>query len=394
VYELSTKDTVTPSLRISDWTYPSKFVYLSYLDPTTGLYLKGPDDVFVVVFWVLVWILLRAVLMRWLWSPLARWSGIRRESQVGRFAEQGWSVAYYTVFWSLGFVSYMLPPHVAACIRSFLLTVRMKYIMQNSSYRNLRTQYFFIGYPHTQLKPITKWYYLSQTSFWLSQIVTINIEKKRKDYVQMFAHHIITSLLIIFSLILNWTAIGNAILCLMDFCDIFLSVRLRRSLPLLCCIDNSLTVSYNLSRQPKNTQLAKMLRYVGLYTLCDATFGFFVISWIVTRHILYNYIIYSIVHANDHMSYCWDPAAGCFWTKEWQFNFVALLLALQVIICVWFVMILRVVYRVLTGQTATDTRSDTEEDEDKEEYVTAYFLLAHPNILKQQLVTGRWTARR
>jgi acyl-CoA-dependent ceramide synthase len=335
VYELSTKDTLTPSLRISDWTYPAKFVYLSYLDPTTGLYLKGPDDVFVVVFWIFMWIFLRAILMRYFWSPLARCCGIKRESQVVRFAEQGWSLAYWGVFWALGFVSFSLslPNYLLYSVESWMIA-QSQYIMQSSPYRNLRTEHFYIGYPHIQLKPLTKWYYLVQTSFWFSQIVVLNIEKKRKDHAQMFTHHIITSILIVLSLIFNFTRIGNAILCLMDFCDIFFA-------------------------------LAKMLRYVGLQKLCDATFGFFVIAWIVTRHILYNYITYSLAKATEYAPYHWDPPAGSFWTKEWQFNFIALLLSLQVLMCIWFAMILKVVYRVLTGKTATDTRSDTEEDDDK-----------------------------
>lgn len=40
----------------------------------------------------------------------------------------------------------------------------------------------------------------------------------------MFAHHIITTTLMAFSYVLNWTRVGNAVLCLMDFVDILLPV--------------------------------------------------------------------------------------------------------------------------------------------------------------------------
>lgn len=43
--------------------------------------------------------------MRWLWKPLARVAGIRDKRSVVRFAEQGWNLLYYTVFWTLGVVS-------------------------------------------------------------------------------------------------------------------------------------------------------------------------------------------------------------------------------------------------------------------------------------------------
>ena len=53
----------------------------------------------------------------------------------------------------------------------------------------------------------------------------INLEARRKDYYQMFAHHIITSMLMMSSYVLNWTRIGNTILCTMDLVDITLPVR-------------------------------------------------------------------------------------------------------------------------------------------------------------------------
>lgn len=69
-----------------------------------------------------------------------------------------------------------------------------------------------------------KWYYLVQLAFWLQQILVVNVEEKRKDYAQMFTHHIITSALVIFSYAYYQTKVGNTILCLMDIVDILLPV--------------------------------------------------------------------------------------------------------------------------------------------------------------------------
>lgn len=59
---------------------------------------------------------------------------------------------------------------------------------------------------------------------WIQQIITINLEARRKDYWQMFTHHIITTILMSLSYILNFTRIGSAILCTMDVVDILLPV--------------------------------------------------------------------------------------------------------------------------------------------------------------------------
>ena len=70
-----------------------------------------------------------------------------------------------------------------------------------------------------------KWYYLVQFAFWIQQIVVVNIEERRKDYSEMFTHHIITCFLVFGSYTYYQTKVGNAILCLMDVLDITLPVR-------------------------------------------------------------------------------------------------------------------------------------------------------------------------
>ena len=69
-----------------------------------------------------------------------------------------------------------------------------------------------------------KWYYLVQFAFWLQQILVVNIEERRKDYLQMFTHHVITCALIFTSYGYHQTKVGNLILCLMDVVDIVLPV--------------------------------------------------------------------------------------------------------------------------------------------------------------------------
>jgi len=80
-------------------------------------------------------------------------------------------------------------------------------------------------YPHIPLAAPVKFYYLTQSAFYLHQILIINAEARRKDHVQMMAHHIITVFLILGSYFTNFSRVGCVIMVLMDFCDIFLPVR-------------------------------------------------------------------------------------------------------------------------------------------------------------------------
>ena len=47
---------------------------------------------------------LRAGVMDYVLAPLARMLGLSKKKEVTRFAEQGWMLIYYSVFWPLGMV--------------------------------------------------------------------------------------------------------------------------------------------------------------------------------------------------------------------------------------------------------------------------------------------------
>lgn len=72
-----------------------------------GFIHEHSDAFFVVFYFVLFWFL-RDASIRWVWEPLAGRFGITSKRAVARFAEQGWALLYFSVFWSIGMVS--LPP--------------------------------------------------------------------------------------------------------------------------------------------------------------------------------------------------------------------------------------------------------------------------------------------
>ncbi|KAI0722214.1 longevity assurance proteins LAG1/LAC1 [Cerioporus squamosus] len=239
-------------------------------------------------------------------SPVTPAEQRKMNRSVIRFAEQSWSVIYYTAQFCFGlYVHSRLPTDVLDPI-------------------NVWTHY-----PHIPLAGPIKFYYLLQTAFYMHQILILNAEARRKDHWQMMTHHVITVILMVGSYFYNYTRVGCLIMVLMDFCDIFLP-------------------------------LAKMFRYLGMTTICDATFVVFLLSWLITRHFLFVLVIKATWEGQYTIPHIWDPSRGFFMTNEIYLSFFAMLVALQIIQLIWFWMICRVAYRVVSGQGAEDSRSDDE----------------------------------
>lgn len=79
-------------------------------------------------------------------------------------------------------------------------------------------------WPNREITGLMKFFILAQWSFWLQQIVVINIEERRKDHWQMLTHHFITCLLIYSCYCYHFTRVGNLILVIMDVGDVLLGV--------------------------------------------------------------------------------------------------------------------------------------------------------------------------
>jgi len=81
------------------------FFSFSYYVPQTGLYNPGREDMKLVITWIVVFTGLRAGIMEYILTPFARRVGISKKKAMVRFAEQGWLLVYYIVFWTTGMVS-------------------------------------------------------------------------------------------------------------------------------------------------------------------------------------------------------------------------------------------------------------------------------------------------
>ncbi|KAK0099983.1 sphingosine N-acyltransferase lag1 [Cadophora gregata f. sp. sojae] len=324
--------------------FTRKFFILSYKTPVSSgaVYKQGIDDVYFVLGWIVYFTALRAIFIEWLLQPLARVLGVGKKSHL-RFAEQGWIFLYYSTMWALGMS-----------------------LWYNSEYWHSHSN-LWTAWPSRDMSGMFKLYYLVQLSFSAQLLLAIHMEARRKDYVEMLTHHIITCSLISITYVYRYTRAANVVLCLMDFVDILLP-------------------------------FAKLLRYLRYETACNIAFGIFVVSWFITRHVLYLQLLWDTfrdVPGERTMLYgCYDGATSqripempahpdylshLLWpfqdldgviclNTEVKYIFLGMLFLLHTLSSIWFVMILKVIAGILSGKSAEDIRSDDESGEQQKEF--------------------------
>ncbi|KAJ7721214.1 TLC domain-containing protein [Mycena metata] len=190
-------------------------------------------------------------------------------------------------------------------------------------------------YPHTTLPPSLKRYYLLQTAYWVQQflVLVLGLEKPRKDYRELVAHHVVTLFLVVTSYVMNLTYIGSAIYMSMDIPDMFLA-------------------------------LSKLLNYIQWNTVNNFVLAAFVLSWGYFRHYLNLLILWSVWFQFEE----YIPSPETFPPHVWHTAFAALVL-LQALNLFWGYLIVRIVVRVVTTSKAADVRSDDEDEgEDEPEH--------------------------
>lgn len=93
--------------------------------------------------------------------------------------------------------------------------------------------------------------------------------------------------------------------------------------------------------------------------IADVTFALFLLSWVITRHVLFAVLLYSVImESRVYLPLELRPRDGYFFNVEIYLVFVGLLSALQVLICLWFRLIVKVAWNVVVGKGVDDTRSE------------------------------------
>jgi acyl-CoA-dependent ceramide synthase len=306
----------------------------------TATYGKGPEDILFVVGCILIFAMVQHYAQRfynWLaFEYLIDRSGKSFDNlqiQAGKFAEQAYLGTWYLVGFCTGYWLYTTQPYYPLFQRSFEL---------------------WTDYPEHQLPGYIKLYYLVDASFWLQQLLQFSFftpqHLRRKDHAEMTLHHVITSSLVIGSYALHFTRIGNVVLFVFYAADVF-----------LC--------------------LAKCMKYTGrrwLQLACDLTFVVFVLTWIVTRHLVFFYLMWSIhvesfgvfeKHNNQP-----DPWFGrefhelAEWKRPGVYSkpvylnvFLGLFAGLQTLLIIWLGMIFKVIVKVVSGKGADDVREEEDD---------------------------------
>ncbi|XP_077298844.1 ceramide synthase schlank isoform X2 [Arctopsyche grandis] len=236
---------------------------------------------------------------------LERWWRKRRSqdkpSTLVKFCENAWRCTYYTTS-----------------------TVYGIYILWDKEWL-WDIDHCYLGYPHQGVTDDVWWHYMISLSFYWSLTVSQFFDIKRKDFWQMFIHHIATIMLMSFSWVTNLHRVGTLVLLLHDFADIFL-------------------------------EAAKITKYASYQKLCDCIFGVFTVLWIVTRLGIFPfYIIWS--------SSIRAPLLLPMFPAYYIFN--SLLCLLLVLHVIWTWLILKVAYKALSaGQMEGDIRSSSSEISD------------------------------
>lgn len=219
-----------------------------------------------------------------------------RPTTLTKFCENAWRCSYYTISFSVGM-----------CV---LWTKPWFWDIKHCWY----------GYPHQSIDtPIWSYYMLSMSYYW-SLLVSQFFDIKRKDFWQMFAHHIITLLLLLLSWVCNFHRVGSLVLVIHDCSDIFL-------------------------------EAFKVTKYANRQKLSDCIIVVFIVSWLITRMGYYPRVIYSTsVEATQIL---------VMFPVYYIFN--SMLLMLLMLHIVWTYMIFVVAYNSLkSGKAENDCRSSSE----------------------------------
>ncbi|KAE8228466.1 hypothetical protein CF326_g6601 [Tilletia indica] len=281
-------------------------------------YVKGYGDLAFVAFYVIVYSFIRQSTVLYLFRPFAHWWGITNEAKVLRLTEQGYSLLYWGSSSIVGL-----------------------YVMSFQESWWYKFEHFWLKYPHWLLRPELKAYYLLQAAYWTQQalVMLLRLEKPRKDYYELVAHHLVTLWLIFWSYLINLTMIGTTVFVAMDVPDTF-----------ICA--------------------SKILNYLGLDLAATIVFANLILVWTYFRIYLSSLTLWSVWHdfkTIPEYTREWNPPEGhwlVYWMRYHIFGPLFLLLLLNIF---WLALLLRILVRALKGNVGDEREEGEYDTEDKKE---------------------------
>ncbi|KAJ5446619.1 TRAM1-like protein [Penicillium cf. griseofulvum] len=295
----------------------SHFIFLSYKVESLGdnpnaptQYGKGLWDIAFVAFYVLVLSFTREFIMQEILRPLAA-AHIKSQAKQARFMEQMYTAMYFGVLGPAGL-----------------------YVMRQTPVWYFNTRGMYELFPHRTHAAEFKFYYLFEAAYWAQQaiVMLLGMEKRRKDFMELVAHHILTLALIALSYRFHFTYMGIAIYITHDISDFFLAV-------------------------------SKSLHYIAP----DIMIPFYATNigvWIYLRHVLNLRILYSLLtefRTVGPYELNWETQQY----KCWISNVITfgLLAGLQALNLFWLYYLLRSAFKFLATGEKKDDRSEPGESE-------------------------------
>merc|ERR1712178_537977 len=165
--------------------------------------------------------------------------------------------------------------------------------------------------------------YQIELAFYVSLVLSLFNDVKRKDFTEQIIHHFATITLVVFSYLANFIRIGTLVLILHDISDIFL-------------------------------EAAKCFIYCKKGKVADVLFAVFAVTFIITRDFMFPWMV---IHTSLVKSmWLFEP-----YFAYYAFN--AFLMIIQVLNWFWSFTILRMAYRLMTqSEIGEDDRSDNDEE--------------------------------
>ena len=167
-----------------------------------------------------------------------------------------------------------------------------------------------------------KLYYHSELSFYVSLLISQFFDIKRRDFYQLFVHHVTTIILLFASYCMSFYRFGVIILYLHDCADVWL-------------------------------EAAKIANYAKIQKVCDVLFAIFGTVFITSRIIFYpTYVAYSYFHYNTYEN-------GVLMKGLVMLCYLLLFLHFY-----WGWLICKMAYRlIIVGKVEKDTRSESESED-------------------------------
>ncbi|XP_076090866.1 ceramide synthase 4-like [Mytilus galloprovincialis] len=229
-------------------------------------------------------------------------------SGIKRLSDSSWSFAFY-----------------------FVLSWYGIYVLSNKQW-STKTEDCWKGWPLLTVSNDMYYYYLLELGYYISYIYMLFTDHKRKDFLEFLIHHNVTVILLILSWSVNVVRIGALVLCIHDPVDYLLT-------------------------------FAKSAVYCKKHRVADICFVVFLFLWILTRLIVYPYVVlYSVyielptLAENDINIKTLDSSLVIQFLK-------ALLVVLQVLHVLWTILIFKSAATKFTRGELQDARSDSEDDE-------------------------------